>query len=98
MSNRFVVNGNIDLEVSLYDKLTKKNYFNFICEDVKEFELVSFEVKNCCELINKLWSQTQRFEKNNKTLFDENTTLKELLEDGLCPMCGCRISKCGGLR
>ena len=31
-------------------------------------------------------------------LIEENKYLTEQIENGLCPMCGARISKCGGLK
>lgn len=31
-------------------------------------------------------------------LNDENEQLKKELKNGICPLCGARVSKCGGLK
>ena len=49
-------------EDSFTDKLTKKTYY---------------ELSDIIDLCNKLWEQTQRFEKYNQRLVKENMELKE---------------------
>lgn len=32
------------------------------------------------------------------TLHEENQQLKQELKNGICPLCGARVSECGGLK
>ena len=46
-----------------------------------------------------LWNaENTILEEEKKQLQKENKELKDKLENGLCPLCGARVSKCGGLQ
>lgn len=68
-NERFVDDGFEAIEdQSFTDNLTKKTYY------VDYFDEV-------IELCNSLWKQTQRFEKHNKDLMEENERLKDNQKD-----------------
>lgn len=74
---RFQVETDIGFEVSLKDNLTKKYPFSIVCESIDDYENIINEVMSCGALLNQLWEQTQRFEKHNKDLMEENEELKQ---------------------
>ena len=72
-------------EDSFTDKLTKKTYY---------------ELSDIIDLCNNLWEQTQRFEKHNQRLMEENEYYKsiffELVETALTDK-NCRELYCKGI-
>ena len=63
IGKRFTTDNGSNEDVCLVDNLTKKEYeSNF---------------NDIVDLMNKIWEQTQRFEKHNKDLTEENKLLKE---------------------
>ena len=66
-AKRFTTDNGSNEDVCLVDNLTKKEYeSNF---------------NDIVDLMNKIWEQTQRFEKHNKDLTEENEKLKEQLSE-----------------
>lgn len=64
-AKRFTTDNGSNEDVCLVDNLTKKEYeSNF---------------NDIVDLMNKIWEQTQRFEKHNKDLTKENNELKQEL-------------------
>ena len=67
MTKRFTTDNGSNEDVCLVDNLTKKEYeSNF---------------NDIVDLMNKNWEQTQRFEKHNKDLMEENEELKKRLAE-----------------
>lgn len=79
-AKRFQVETDEGFVVSLKDNLAKKYPFSLACESVDDYENVIDEVMSCGVLLNQLWEQTQRFEKHNQRLTDENEQLKKELD------------------
>lgn len=72
--------------------------------DVEDNRMI-WDLKCFCELLNHLHEENNqlRFDfKEMKELFlryeNEVMELKSNLANGKCPLCGCVISKCGGLK
>ena len=64
---------NDEFSDEIIDELTGKHYF----DSTKDDYVFSEEI---VDLLNKIWEQTQRFEKHNKDLMDENEQLKAELK------------------
>ena len=64
-------------------------------------------VSDVCDLLNELSEENEQL-KSSDTITDletkimklkqENEQLKKELKNGICPLCGARVSKCGGLK
>ena len=65
---------NDEFSDEIIDELTGKHYF----DSTKDDYVFSEEI---VDLLNKIWEQTQRFEKHNKDLTEENEKLKEQLSE-----------------
>ena len=77
---RFIVENN-DGEVCIKDNLTKKYPFAYVCETIDMTEAMIGECLECCNLLNQLWNQTQRFEKYSQEHLKENIELKKYIRD-----------------
>lgn len=67
MTKRFTTDNGSNEDVCLVDNLTKKEYeSNF---------------NDIVDVMNNLWGQTQRFEKHNKYLMEENEQLKKCIKE-----------------
>jgi len=51
-----------------------------------------------CTDITFIAKQLNDANKTIRELEKENKELKDKLENGICPLCGARVSKCGGLQ
>ena len=59
---------------------------------LKDNEPLTTKFENCDKQdVTNLIAELNEFDKENKEL-------KDKLENGLCPLCGARVSKCGGLQ
>ena len=78
---RFVVETDKNTsEVSVFDKLEKRYIMSLVCEAIDDFDVVITEFMNACAKLNKLWEQTQRFEKHNQELEKKNEQLKDKID------------------
>lgn len=66
MAKRFTMDNGSNEDICLVDNLTKKEYESNFGDIV--------------DVMNSIWEQTQRFEKYNKELMEENEELKEARE------------------
>lgn len=65
---------NEEFSDEIIDELTGKHYF----DSTKDDYVFSEEI---VDLLNKIWEQTQRFERYNKDLMEENEQLKYKIND-----------------
>ena len=79
MSKRFEVETDEGFVVSIKDNLTKKYPFSISCESVDDYENIINEAMSVGVLLNQVWEQTQRFEKHNQRLENENEQLKKII-------------------
>ena len=77
MTERFIIENN-NGEVCIKDNLTKKYPFAYVCEEIDMQDSMISECLECSNILNQLWEQTQRFEKHNKDLTEENEQLKQI--------------------
>lgn len=86
--------------------MTKKRFTNIEhdyenawikCNDDGDFMIYAI-YKELDESLPSLEDLLNGLAEENEQLKKENKELKDKLENGLCPLCGARVSKCGGLQ
>ena len=74
----------------------------WLCDLMNELNDEKKELQFQCNLLREQSNEFHRraIENANRVgqLEKENKELKDKLENGLCPLCGARVSKCGGLQ